>query len=164
MHQHNEDQIERKIPHEFHRFSELPAEIRIKIWIQAAILPQVITFWERDPLNVPSELLETRDHARLTYLQRKILSRNQDVSLRCRSRCPLTQVNLEAQEEALKVRCDISPQPRYHKGTRPAVYANLEIDTLWIHGQLDLWKYLHVDHFTRRGEVNTLAMSYLAWS
>lgn len=142
----------------FHPLTRLPAEIRIKIWIQAASFSQVIT------------LQPTDDESRQNY----------DYNSGACLRCPLMQVNKGARVEALKLKSNIYDLERgpnitipqyegmgsleYRRLLGPIVHVNLDVDTLWLQRRRELERFAHPGCcVSRYAEVRKLAFSCSLW-
>lgn len=113
----------------FTKFGELPIELRLKIWRHAAQQPRIIGLRS---------------------------SPKQPAFAGTNARCPLLIVSKEAREEAMKSRKDFNR--RMPRLGRAKIYADLEIDTLWLADlKHDAWEKLG------SGEVKNiqrLAISY----
>jgi hypothetical protein len=119
--QSNQKTLNHMPPTTFPRFARFPPEVRSNIWGHASHVPQ---------------LIGVDDEAGAYFKGMHV-------------RCPLLLVNWEARTEALKIKQDLNGTRLDNRGLkahlRPAIYANLDTDVIWLRSHPRMQYYHYCD-------------------
>ncbi len=146
--QSNQETMNHMRPTTFPSFARFPSEVRSNIWRQASHVPQ---------------LIGVDDEAGVYFKGMHV-------------RCPLLLVNWEARAEALKIKQELNGTRLDNRGLkahlRPAIYANLDTDVIWLrsHPRMQYYHYCDWKGFASKlyddgglkkfGRVRRLALDY----